>query len=57
MTNLPIRAIIIAARRMGASVFKIQKAADGANNVFFKFNGIYKHVSMQTIMEYGEGRL
>lgn len=51
--NLPIRAIIVAARRMGATVFKIQKAADGISDVFFKFNGIYRQVSMQTIMEYG----
>ena len=45
--NLPIRAIIIAARRMGATVFKIEH-----KNVYFKFNGIYRLVSPQTIMEY-----
>ena len=57
MANLPIRAIIIAARRMGATVFKIAKDQNGEFDFQFKFNGIYRKVSLQTIMEYGEGRL
>ena len=47
--NLPIKAIITAAHKMGAAVFKI----DG-NNVYFKLNGTYIRISLQTIMEYGE---
>ena len=55
--NLPIRAIIIAARRMGATVFKIAKDEAGEYDFQFKFNGIYRKVSLQTIMEYGQGNL
>ena len=55
--NLPIRAIIIAARRMGATVFKISKDETGEYDFQFKFNGIYRKVSLQTIMEYGQGNL
>ena len=40
--NLPIRAIIIAARRMGATVFKISKDETGEYDFQFKFNGIYR---------------
>ncbi|MBO4394160.1 MAG: hypothetical protein J5800_07450 [Spirochaetales bacterium] len=47
--NLPIKAIITAAHKMGVSVFKI----DGSN-VYFKLNGTYIRVSLQTILEYGE---
>ena len=47
--SVSVRTIISAAHKMGATVFKI----DG-NNIYFKFNGIYKPVNMQTIMEYGE---
>lgn len=46
--NLPIREIIRAARRMGASVFKI-----AGTDIYFKFNGIYRKVSLEMIMEYG----
>ncbi len=52
--NLPIRAIITAARRMGATVFKIARNQDGEYDFQFKFNGIYRSVSLQTILEYGE---
>ena len=45
--NLPIREIVRAARRMGASVFKIN-----GQDVYFKFNGIYRQVSLEVIMEY-----
>lgn len=47
--SVSVRTIISAARRMGATVFKI----DG-NNVYFKFNGQYRQVSLNTILEYGE---
>ena len=49
--NLPIRAIINAAHRMGATVFRIQRNACGELDVRFKFNGVYRPVSLQTIME------
>lgn len=52
--NLPIREIITAARRMGATVFKIARNQDGEYDYQFKFNGIYRSVSLQTILEYGE---
>ena len=52
--NLPIREIITAARRMGATVFKIARNQDGEYDYQFKFNGIYRSVSLQTIMEYGK---
>lgn len=55
--NLPIRAIIIAARRMGATVFKIARDEAGEYDFQFKFNGVYRSVSLQTIMEYGRGDL
>ena len=51
--NLPIREIIRAARRMGASVFKIARDENGEYDFQFKFNGIYRKVSLETIMEYG----
>ncbi|MBR6084459.1 MAG: hypothetical protein IKP61_02440 [Spirochaetales bacterium] len=47
--SVSVRTIISAAHKMGAKVFKI----DG-NNIYFKFNGQYRQVSLQTIMEYGE---
>ena len=50
--NLPIRAIVTAARRMGATVFKIAKDENGEYDFEFKFNGVYRRVSLQTIMEY-----
>ena len=52
--NLPIRAIITAARRMGATVFRISRDEAGEYDFQFKFNGIYRSVSLQTILEYGE---
>lgn len=52
--NLPIREIITAARRMGATVFMIARNQDGEYDFQFKFNGIYRSVSLQTILEYGE---
>ena len=52
--NLPIRAIVAAARIMGATVFKIARNQDGEYDFQFKFNGIYRSVSLQTILEYGE---
>ena len=55
--DLPIRAIIIAAHRMGASVFKIARDKNGEYDFQFKFNGIYRKDSLQTIMEYGQGNL
>ena len=51
--NLPIRAIIIAARKMGATVFKIARDESGEYDFQFKFNGVYRKVSLQTILEYG----
>ncbi len=45
--NLPIREIITAARRMGATVFKIARNQDGEYDFQFKFNGIYRSVSLQ----------
>ncbi len=51
--DLPIRAIIIAARRMVASVFKIARDENGEYDFQFKFNGIYRKVSLQTILEFG----
>ncbi len=47
--SVSVRTIISAAHRMGASVFKIQ-----GSNVYFKFNGQYRLVSLQTILEYGK---
>ncbi|MBP5162907.1 MAG: hypothetical protein ILP16_08025 [Spirochaetales bacterium] len=47
--SVSVRTIISAAHRMGATVFKIQD-----NNVYFKFNGQYRLVSLQTIREYGK---
>ena len=47
--SVSVRTIISAARKLGASVFKI----DGSN-VYFKFNGQYRQVSLRTIMEYGK---
>ena len=52
--NLPIRAIITAAHRMGATVFKIGRDENGEYDFQFEFNGIYKKISLQTIMEYGK---
>lgn len=51
--NLPIRAIIIATRRMGATVFKIARDENGEYDFQFKFNGTYRKVSLQTILEFG----
>ena len=53
--DLPIKAIISAARRMGATVFKISKDEAGEYDFQFKFNGVYRKVSLQTIMEFGRG--
>lgn len=47
--SVSVRTIISAARKLGASVFKI----DG-NNVYFKFNGKYRLISLNTILEYGK---
>lgn len=47
--SVSVRTIITAAHKMGAKVFKI----DGSN-IYFKFNGQYRLVSLQIIMEYGE---
>ena len=52
--DLPIRAIVTAARRMGASVFKIARDDNGEYDFQFKFNGVYRKVSLQTILEYGK---
>jgi len=52
--NLPIRAIVTAAHRMGASVFKIARDDNGEYDFQFKFNGVYRKVSLQTILEYGK---
>lgn len=52
--NLPIRAIITAARRMGATVFRISRDETGEYDFQFKFNGVYRKVSLQTIMEFGK---
>ena len=50
--NLPIRAIVAAAHRMEATVFKIARDQNGEYDFQFKFNGIYRSVSLQTILEY-----
>ena len=47
--SISVKTIISAAHKMGATVFKI----DG-NNVYFKFNGQYRQISLQTIVEYGK---
>ena len=47
--SVSVRTIISAARRMGATVFKIE-----GSNVYVKFNGQYRQVSLRTIMEYGK---
>lgn len=47
--SVSVRTIISAAVRMGATVFKI----DGSN-VYFKFNGKYRLISLNTILEYGK---
>ena len=49
--GLPIREIINAAYRMGATVFRVQRNEHGDLDVRFKFNGVYRQVSLQTIME------
>ena len=55
--SVSVRTIISAAHRMGATVFKIAKDETGEYDFQFKFNGIYRKVSLQTIMEYGQGNL
>ena len=47
--SVSVRTIISAAHRMGATVFKIH-----GSNVYFKFNGQYRLISLQTILEYGK---